>query len=659
MKKKILTIIALVLFFTLSFGQVVLAADKTIDSSMAAMITNVHELGGIYWVSEDTGYIIYMNISYAIAYAKTEDGGSTWNIDNELVAAGGATCIASWADWMTPNDTGTVIHIVYLSLIGDTLKYTNLDAYDDSQGGIVTIESLNDVATPSSLVNHGISITKTYGSQLAVAYRAYDAPGGASYGFETSSDGGTTWITESSPWEGSGDHIEIYPANTGNQNDVWATFWDISADEISLKTYTDSSDSWSETSIETLMYDDTDWYLLMSGQIRHSDRDIIFSSWDKYSATNTTLKVWDIADNTSITELTPIIENADGYFQSSTFIDQTNNEIYISYFKGTLESMVALYYQKSIDGGVTWSGEVSYSETTDDLRYVCNGAMRSDLGGNFMPFWINDDLDDLITNTVYSIELSANTFSNPAIAPEYVIDCPTCTDNLTSSGNFTSNETFSGGPPGFSVIDDAASESGAPPIWLWGWIGMFAIITPGFFITYMERKFGSGNGTLILRMGVALIVIGMLVTWGRFDWWMVVFYIVIAAAPALMSRQYDFGGAGGISQQGWIGFCATSWLGLTLINRILEGQFLTSSESSWWCSIQLFNEFRVFDLFTLPVLNFQFFTVGIPSLLRWDYSFFGGNAELIQYLLYTVTAVVAFILFVIMVGLLFNAFRAR
>ena len=140
---------------------------------------------------------------------------------------------------------------------------------------------------------------------------------------------------------------------------------------------------------------------------------------------------------------------------------------------------------------------------------------------------------------------------------------------------------------------------------------------------------------------------------------MIILYLMVAIAPALMSRQYDWGGAGGVSQHGWIGFCATSWIGLTIINRILEGRFLTTSESSWWCSIQLFNEFKVFDLFTLPVINFQFFTVGIPSLLRWDYSFFGGNAEIIQYLLYTVTAVVAFILFCIMIGLLFNAFRAR
>jgi len=33
-------------------------------------------------------------------------------------------------------------------------------------------------------------------------------------------------------------------------------------------------------------------------------------------------------------------------------------------------------------------------------------------------------------------------------------------------------------------------------------------------------------------------------------------------------------------------------------------------------------------------MNFQFFTHGIPSLIKWDYSFFGGNAQMFQYLLF-------------------------
>ena len=301
---------------------------------------------------------------------------------------------------------------------------------------------------------------------------------------------------------------------------------------------------------------------------------------------------------------------------------------YWSVYPGTISEdyryMFSTHFQQIADGSFTLTGQTEISAlltSTDETDWTTSMAYTpviplSPASGYFYASAENlrSRLD---TEVIYSTD---DDEEEAATAPDYIIDCPTCTDNITSSGNFTSNETFTGGPPGFAVIDKAAENSGAPPIWLWGWVGMFSIMVPGFFITYMERKYGSGNGNLILRIMIALIVMGLLVTWQRFDWWMIILYLMVAIAPALMSRQYDWGGAGGVSQHGWIGFCATSWIGLTIINRILEGRFLTSSESSWWCSIQLFNEFKIFDMFTLPVINFQFFTVGIPSLLRWDYS---------------------------------------
>lgn len=658
MKRKILFLV--IIGMILIPPVVALAADVTIDSDVFDYHWDSHD-GGIYWVSNSTGYAIYLDDDggYDVpCYRKTINAGTSWSSTTRIITTiGTRLCLASWADWETPGDSGSVIYVVTHSYSGSVpLEFGYLDTFDDTTDDGINIETL--AGTTNTIMDwrtSDVSITKTVGKKLAVAYRAYLN----NYGFETSQDGGNTWLTKSSPWEADYDLIKLYPANLSDQDDLWAVFWDTSENELSLKTYDNSANSWDEDLISANMIDHAGMlYEQWNGDIRHSDGHLIFSAWDEYNTVNSTLKVWDINGGDNITSLTDVVEGS-GYFQSDVFIDQVSNRIYISYLKGTIESLVGVYYQYSDDGGVTWSGEITYSSTVDDHRLLFTAGMKQSFGGRFMPVWYNDDLEYLSTNQLNSINIVGNTYSSPAIAPEYVIDCPTCSDNLTSSGNFTSNETFTGGPPGFAVIDAAAEDSGAPPIWLWGWVGMFSIMVPGFFITYMERKHGSGNGTLILRIGISLIVLGLLVTWGRFDWWMIILYAMMAIAIAAMSRQYDIGGAGGVSQQGWIGFCGMSWIGLTTINRILEGQFITASESSWWCSIQLFNEFRVFDLFTLPVLNFQFFTVGIPSLLRWDYSFFGGNAEMIQYLLYTITAVVAFILFCIMIGLLFNAFRAR
>ena len=653
MKKKILLLV--IALFILIPPVVVLAADVTIYNTCTTYTPHSVDGAGIYWTSTDTGYSFGITTAGTyLWWSKTSDKGASWST---TVTAIYAEYISCWSDLNTPGDHGTIIHIAFTPGTSDAAKYMYFDTYDDTFSGAVTIETFNSYSTPATFDDIEISITKTYGNILAVAYKT-DGSGTPAYGFETSVDGGNTWIAKSSPWENYSDHLRIYPANTSDPDDIWGTYWDLSTNEISLQTYDASDNTWSEQLISANMTEQGNLYLQMDAYIRPYDSHLIHSAWNVYNSATADLKVWDINGASNITSLTDVTTNSAGSFQTGVIVDPTNNDIYIMYLKGTIETSVGVYYQKSTDNGITWDGEVSYCSTVDDHRALWFGVV-SEFGGRIMPIWYNNDLFDVVTNYENSIEISSNEFSDPAIAPEYVIDCPTCTDNLTSSGNFTSNETFSGGPPGFAVIDAAAEDSGAPPIWLWGWVGMFSIMVPGFFITYMERKHGAGNGNLILRIMIALIIMGLLVTWQRFDWWMIILYLMVAIAPALMSRQYDWGGAGGVSQHGWIGFCATSWIGLTIINRILEGRFLTASESSWWCSIQLFNEFKVFDLFTLPVINFQFFTVGIPSLLRWDYSFFGGNAEIIQYLLYTVTAVVAFILFCIMIGLLFNAFRAR
>ena len=500
MKKKILSIIALVLIFTLSFGTISLAADILIDDTIMTYNFCQDLRIGTYWVSNTTGYIFYEDYgapTYSgVVYIKTINGGISWSSPVAITGYDPDPIYShrsSWAEWNTPGDSGTKVHFSILNTKDAKLDYFYFDTYDDTASSTITVSSLNAMPAMFDMEDFMVSITKTRGGTLAISWRG-DGVATDNYGFDTSVDGGNTWITKDSPWEASFDHMEIYPSNLSDPDDLWGVFWDISADELSLKTYDDSSDSWSEQLISATMADDTDLYINMSADIRHSDKDIILTAWNKFSATNTTLKVWDIANSGNITSLTDIITSGDGYFQNATFIDQTNNDIYVSYLKGTIESSVAVYYQKSIDGGITWSGEISFSDASGDFRNVWTSGIKESLGGKFMPIFQEENgatSDDLETNYIHSITITANEFSNPAIAPEYVIDCPTCTDNLTSSGNFTSNETFSGGPPGFAVIDKAAESSGAPPIWLWGWVGMFSIMVPGFFITYMERKYGA------------------------------------------------------------------------------------------------------------------------------------------------------------------------
>jgi hypothetical protein len=109
----------------------------------------------------------------------------------------------------------------------------------------------------------------------------------------------------------------------------------------------------------------------------------------------------------------------------------------------------------------------------------------------------------------------------------------------------------------------------------------------------------------------------------------------------------------------FIGFASFLFVGFTLINRILEGAMIASSEMELLNQLTVFRSVEVLGLFSIPVPNLSFFTTAIPKLFTWDYSFFGGNSGIIQYLFYSITAAASFGLFIVIVGTLINYFGRR
>ena len=108
-----------------------------------------------------------------------------------------------------------------------------------------------------------------------------------------------------------------------------------------------------------------------------------------------------------------------------------------------------------------------------------------------------------------------------------------------------------------------------------------------------------------------------------------------------------------------IGFLAFLFIGMTLLNRILEGAFITASDVSIMNTLTITHDQSIFGLFTVPVINTDFFFVGLPRLVKWDYSFFGGNAAIFQYFLYSLTFALTFVLFLAIVGMVGQYFARR
>lgn len=94
-----------------------------------------------------------------------------------------------------------------------------------------------------------------------------------------------------------------------------------------------------------------------------------------------------------------------------------------------------------------------------------------------------------------------------------------------------------------------------------------------------------------------------------------------------------------------------------LTSRILDGAFLGSVDSSVVDSLTVIRAYNVLGLFTIPWLNFEFFTVGLPKLISWDFSFFGGDYAIFKYLFYVISMGVAWGFFVATIGVLSNFWR--
>ena len=107
----------------------------------------------------------------------------------------------------------------------------------------------------------------------------------------------------------------------------------------------------------------------------------------------------------------------------------------------------------------------------------------------------------------------------------------------------------------------------------------------------------------------------------------------------------------------WIGWLATSFLGLTIINRILEGTFISAAD------VEILNQTSItqnvsFGFFSVPIPGAGFIAA-IWKMLSADYSFFSGNAQVFYFFYQTVTIMIGFGLVITLISIAVNAIRGR
>jgi hypothetical protein len=342
---------------------------------------------------------------------KTTNGGRTWGTGVD-VFTGSVDSFDVWYDQWTPGDTGRIIHIAYTHNGADDVEYQSLNTTNDVQTAAVDV-----LAGTDALLARGVftTIAKSRGGNL---YVGFDMDAGAEKGFYKSTNNGASWSAMTDPVEATLDQFMLFPGNAADPNDMWLIYDDDSATELTIKTYDDSGNSFSESAALTFDNEPTDFVgqYGFAGSIRHSDGHLIFafmSTYDAAGGSTTNFKVYDW-DGTTATALTDIATGVDHIYYPSVFLNQDKPDwIYVAYLgvsagTSTLTTSMPIVYALSKDRGLTWTKDIAYSTNTSDYRQ----SWSPNNGERFMVVWTDISALSLNTNNDNSKEFGQTTLQN-------------------------------------------------------------------------------------------------------------------------------------------------------------------------------------------------------------------------------------------------------
>lgn len=307
-----------------------------------------------------------------LQYTRSNDGGLSWS-DLSAVFAGTAAIYATWADWQTPGDTGTKIHIAYMETDNDDVSYCNLDVATESLSTPVVVAAL--VSGTGNNASTMISITKARGGNLLIGF---DIDGGTETGFYRSTDGGVNWTSRANLNEAaSSDYYLLAPGfNVSDSQDIMAIFWDRSASEISRKIYDDSADSWAESSISGSMtaIASTTCVPHFALTVDATNSRLVLIAWSNRDTANADLKTWWITEAAITAKTDVVTDSTDDQQMCSIGLATDTGYLYAVYGgksdgSETAGTSIGIYYKVSTDNGATWGSETVLS--ANNRNYDC------------------------------------------------------------------------------------------------------------------------------------------------------------------------------------------------------------------------------------------------------------------------------------------------
>lgn len=108
----------------------------------------------------------------------------------------------------------------------------------------------------------------------------------------------------------------------------------------------------------------------------------------------------------------------------------------------------------------------------------------------------------------------------------------------------------------------------------------------------------------------------------------------------------------------WLGFLITGYLGMTFINRTLDGSMFTTTDTAFLHDIRLTQPYDL-GLFTLTGPNLSFVT-RITDMANWqDYVIWGGLGQYVMIFCYALSFVILLTFGITLLSMAVNFFRPR
>jgi hypothetical protein len=488
--KSLITLTLTIIILIVAGFSIVSAAEVTIDDTIRQGLYDFNPSPSVVFTSATVGYVFYIDAgSNDYGYATTTDGGATWS---NAISMGDSPIVnwengAVWYDQWTPGDTsGTKIHIAAVNSTDDDIYYNYLDTSDLSTGSWV---SAIDGTVYTAAGDGGPSIAKA--TDNAIFISGFGTIGGSTSGAVASStDSGATWgdtgFTATSGLDDD-DNGQLLPLSGG---DVLFIMHDATQNKIISKEYDTADDTWkNELTIDASFSSSSSYDTLWGATLNKSTGDIYMTGNNDVADDAADLEAYKFTESSRTwSTLTEVVTNNPRLVGGTMAINQTTGDLFAMYQTGEISATsitsANIFYKKSTDGGVTWSGQSvklnSFDVIGDDYRYVRSNFMNADLlyvvwydaddhdlFGNQVPFSITEGPEPIIIDT--SI-LDATTEYDPGPALVFTSDLVGYVFYADSTSDLVYRKTADGGKTwGSPVILEPDKVWHAVAVWYDQW----------------------------------------------------------------------------------------------------------------------------------------------------------------------------------------------